>query len=124
MKKFSVLELLHPDGIASTSYILGSNCPENLRTEQPMESNGDAELFILAPSVEECISQGWLEAALKLMSRRLSQDGVGYVLILPRWRWRVIRWLHHAGLLMESSFWHFPSWSSSRYLVPIAPNPA
>jgi hypothetical protein len=119
MKKFSALEYLHPDGIAHTSIVLGSNCPEILYPELPHQFNGGAELFILAPSAKELNSQVWLEAAVQSMSDDLSADGIGYALVLPRQRRRVMKLLHSAGLIADTAFWHFPDWSSSRYLTPI-----
>src|SRR6266545_1048765 len=124
MKNFSMLELLHPDGFASTSVVLGGNCPEKLRPKLQREFAGQAELLILAPSAEDCRLPGWLESAVKSMSRQLAEDGVGYVLVPTQWRWKVVRLLHQAGLVMDSSFWHFPDWSSSRYLVPLELHPA
>ncbi len=119
MKKFSLLELLHPDGIAHTSLVLGSSCPEILRPELQERFDGNADLFILAPSGKESNSQVWLEAAVRAMSDYLAADGVGYVLVSPRYRWRVINMLYVAGLVIDSAFWHFPDSISSRYLIPM-----
>lgn len=119
MKKFSVLEYLHPDGFAHTSLVLGSNCPEILQPELQPRFDGSADLFILAPSVKESNSQTWLEAAAQAMSDYLSADGIGYVLVPPRWRWKIMSLLHNAGLVIDTAFWHFPDPSSSRYLAPI-----
>jgi aminoglycoside phosphotransferase len=119
MKKFSVLEYLHPDGIAQTSLLLGSNCPEILRPELQARFNGKADLFIISPSVKEATSQAWLEAAVQAMSAYLSADGIGYVLVSPRWRWKIINFLRDAGLVLDTAFWHFPDPSSSRNLTPI-----
>jgi aminoglycoside phosphotransferase len=124
MMKFSVLELLHPDGVARTSFVLGMNCPELLRPEPQKEAHEEMDLFILAPSAEECGSDRWLEAALQSMYHSLSADGIGYVLVPPRWRWKVMNLLNKAELITDTAFWHFPDWSSSRYLISMERNPA
>lgn len=124
MKKFSPLELLHPDGSANTSFVLGSDCPESLFPETNIGSEQKAELFVLAPSVKECRSDGWLEGAANSVAHRLSHDGVCYVLVPPPWRRRLIRLLSEADLVIDTSFWHFPDWTSSRYLVPLQRGPA
>lgn len=124
MMKISTLELLHPDGIANTSVVLGGNCPEKLRPEVEKQFNGTVELFILAPTAKECGLPGWLESAVKSMSGQLTDDGIGYVLVSRQWRRKVIRLLRQAGLVMDTSFWHFPNWSRSRYLVPLEREPS
>jgi hypothetical protein len=124
MSKFSALELIHPDGFARTALVLGKNCPGKLRPELPIMVDGTTDLFILAPSAEECGSEGWLEAAIQSLSQVLSADGIGYVFVTPRWRWMVMGKIHRAGLIMGTSFWHFPDWSSSRYMVSMERNSA
>ena len=124
MRRFSLLELIHPDGSANTSFVLGSNCPEHLYPELQIESDPKVALFIIAPSVEECRSEGWLEEAAKSVGQRLSEDGVCYVLLPLPWRRRMIRLLSQANLVIDLSFWHFPDWASSQYLVPLQHGPA
>jgi hypothetical protein len=121
---FSLLELLHPDGSASTSYVLGSNCPEHLSPEPQIEVDQKVALFVLAPSIQECQSEGWLEEAVNIIGHRLSDDGVCYMLVPLPWRLKVIRLLSQANLVIDSSFWHVPNWDSSRYLVPLQRGPA
>jgi hypothetical protein len=124
MSKFPVLEYLHPDGIASTCVVLGNNCPDGLRPNLQGAADGKADLFIFAPSAAECNLKSWLEASAKSMSNQLSEDGVGYVLVSRRWRGKVMRLLHRAGLVPDMAFWHFPDWYSSQFLVPIDRKPA
>jgi hypothetical protein len=122
MKKISALALLHPDGVAHTSFVLGGNCPEVLRPDLQKGSAGNTDLFILAPSRDEYSRKGWLEAAVQSMSQELSPDGIGYVFVPPLWRPSVLRLVRKAGLQMEASFRHLPDWPSSRSLVCIGRN--
>ena len=124
MKRNSLLELLHPDGNTSTSFVLGGNCPQNLFPELSIQTEQEIELFLLAPTTTECLSEGWLESAAKLVNQRLSDDGVCYMLVPPPWRLRTIRLLSQENLATDSAFWHFPNWATSSYLVPLQRAPA
>jgi hypothetical protein len=124
MKRFSLLELLHPDGSVGTSFVLGSNCPESLVPELRIESDEKVALLILAPSAKECQSGGWLEEAVEFISHRLSDDGICYMLVPPPWRLRVIELFSRANLVIDSAFWHFPDWASTQYLLPLQRGPA
>lgn len=118
-----MLELLHPDGSAGTSLVLGGNCPQTLLPESSIPSEQEIELFIVAPTAEECIKKGWLECAVASVNQRLSKNGVCYLLVPPHWRWKTIKLLSHAGLVMDTSFWHFPNWAASHYLIPLKQGP-
>ena len=118
-----MLELLHPDGAATTSFVLGGNCPQDLLEESSNRAEQKIGLFILAPTARECRAEGWLENATEFVHQRLSDDGVCYVLVPPYWRWKAIGLLAQAGLVRDSTFWHFPDWTSSHYLVPLQPAP-
>jgi hypothetical protein len=118
-----LLELFHPDGRACTSLVIGSNCPARLLPESRAESGEGAALVLLAPSVEECRKDGWLSWAAQQLASRLADDGVGYVLAPRRWRYRLARQLHGAGLRVGSPCAHIPDWESSLYLVPLAAGP-
>jgi aminoglycoside phosphotransferase len=123
MKRFSLLELLHPDGSASSSFVLGSNCPESLFPEPRIESDQKVALLVLAPSAKECQSEGWLNDAVNVVHHRLSDDGVCYLLLPLPWRLKIIRLLSRTNLVIDSSFWHFPDLASSQYLVPLQRGP-
>lgn len=120
----SLLELLHPDGSVSTSFVLGGNCPENLFPQISAHAGQKIELFILAPTVGECRTAGWLESAARSINEQLADDGVCYVLVPPSWRLKTIRFLAGASLVMDAAFWHFPHWTASHYLVPLQQYPA
>jgi thiamine kinase-like enzyme len=123
MKSFSLLELLHPDGTASISIVLGSNCPEALLPERQEALDQKAALLIIAPSARECQSEGWLEKSANFVNHHLADDGVCYVLVPIPWRWKMIRLLSRLTLVIDASFWHFPDWASSQYLVPLHRGP-
>lgn len=123
-ERISLLELLHPDGSANTSFVLGSNCPEKLLPESSPHAEQNIGLIILAPTGGEYRVEGWLESATRFVQQRLSDDGVCYLLVPPGWRGKTIRLLTRASLVRDLSFWHFPNWTSSHYLVPLQPGPA
>jgi hypothetical protein len=124
MKKFSPLELLHPDGSASTSVVLGSNCPESLFPPLTPQMERKVELFIIAPTATECKAPGWLDAAVGAADDYLSGDGLCYLLVPPPWRLKMLDLLSQTNLVIDSSFWHFPDCTSSQYLVPLQRAPA
>lgn len=123
MKRSTLIEILHPDGRTSSAQVIGSNCPAILLPERQNEAREETDLVILAPSAAECSRAGWLREAVLCMSGQLAADGVGYVLAPRRWRLKITRLLQEVGLLLEASFGHLPSWSTSHYLVPFAPAP-
>lgn len=118
LTKLSLLELLHPKCSAGKCLVIGSNCPEILLPESGPEITAEADLIILAPTIEECRDNGWLEEAVHCLASSLSTDGVGYMLIPERWRLRVDKLVHNFGLLIHMPVGHFPDWATSMYLVP------
>lgn len=123
MKRNSILELLHPDGNAKTSFVLGSNSPEDLFPQPLNAVDQQLDIIILAPTAKECRSEGWLESAAKFVDQHLAQDGVCYMLVPWPWRLKMIRLLSRVNLRIDSAFWHFPDWFSSLYLVPFQQAP-
>ncbi len=119
----SPLELLHPDGVAKRSIVIGSNCPALLLLKSSTAGES-ADLVLLAPTIAECRTSGWLEEAAQSVAQMLASDGVAYVLAPPRWRLRIISLLRHQGLLIGPLIAHLPDWTSNRYLVPLNPIPA
>ena len=118
----SLLEWFHPDGNPRASLVIGSNCPAALLPERQVGPGEDAALIILAPSVEESRTAGWLEGAARALTYRLEADGLGVVLAPPRWR-SVIAWhIARHGLKVEIPIGHVPDWSSNHYLVPFTRN--
>ena len=117
--RLSLLELLLPQGIASRSLVIGSNCPSLLLPESHMEDGERADLVILAPTVAECRTRGWLEEAMQLLAQRLETEGIAYVLAPPWWRLRLRHALHGYDLSIDLSIIHLPDQASNRYLVPL-----
>jgi len=120
----SLLELLHPDGIAHRSLLIGSNAPTTLLLQSRTEPGQYADLVILAPTVPECRTTGWLEEAAQSLARQLATHGVAYVVAPPRWRFRIKHLLHDHGLSVELPIIHLPDHAANRYLVPLSPAPA
>src|SRR5438094_1905296 len=83
-RRTSLLELLHPNGISKRSLVIGSNAPALLLPAPRVAAGEYADLVILAPSVTECHTPGWLETAAQSLARKLERDGVAYVLAQPR----------------------------------------
>ena len=120
----SLLELLHPDGIAKRILVIGSNCPAPLLPASCRAAGGHADVVVVAPTATECRAGGWLQKAAKLTSQTLAADGVAYVLTPPRWRLRIRAPLEKHGLSIDQAVVHLPSRVQSRYLVPLRSTPA
>ena len=120
----SLLELLHPDGTATQSLVLGSRCPVMLLPMSRMEASKYADLIILAPTATECRTSDWLQKAVQSVSQKLDANGVAYVLAPPWWRLRIRKLLTNHGLTIDQAIVHLPDQESSRYLVPLSPIPA
>jgi hypothetical protein len=119
----SLLGLLHPDGIAIRSFVLGSSCPASLRPRPRVMDGEYADLIILAPTVAECRISGWLQEAVQSISQKLEQDGLVYILAPPRWRLQITKLLSDHGLSIDQAIIHLPDQVASRYLVPLSPIP-
>ncbi len=123
-RRLSPLELLHPDGIAERSLLIGCSPLALLRPESSTRDGKNADLVLLAPTIAECRAGGWLESAVQLLAQKLAADGIAYVLAPPRWRLRIKSLLHWHGLWIETTIAHLPNLASSHYLMPIDPIPA
>ena len=119
----SLLELLHPDGTATRSLVLGNRCPTMLLPASRVESRY-ADLIILAPTVTECRTRGWLQKAAQVVSQKLDANGIAYVLAPLRWKLQISKLLSNHGLSLDQAIVHLPDQGSSRYLVPLSPIPA
>jgi hypothetical protein len=123
-RRISPLELFHPDGFAKRSFVIGSNCPAILLPESRGGIDEDVDLFLLAPSADECRKGGWLEQAVELLAGTLAADGFAYVHVPHRWRRRITTLLRYHNLTVDTPVVHIPDLRSSRYLVPLDVQPA
>ncbi len=123
-RRLSPLELLHPDGMAERSLLLGCSPLALLRPESSTGDVENADFVLLAPTIAECRAGGWLEGAVKLLAQRLTSDGIAYVLAPPWWRRRIKNLLRSHGLWVEATIAHLPNLASSHYLMPIDLIPA
>lgn len=123
-RALSLLELLHPDGIAIRSLVLGSRCPAMLRPCSSMTASEYADLVILAPTAAECRTSGWLQETVQSVNQKLESNGVAYVLAPPQWRLQITKLLSDHGFSIDQAIVHLPDQGSSRYLVPLSPIPA
>jgi len=123
-RDLSLLELLHPDGIAIRSLILGSRCPAMLEPCSSMTASEYADLAIVAPTAAECRTSGWLQEAVQSISQKLESNGVAYILVPPRRRLQIRKLLSDHGLSIDQEFIHLPDQGVSRYLVPLSPIPS
>jgi hypothetical protein len=104
-KRRSPLELLHPDGIALTSLVLGDSCPPGL---EPGGTEADVvELVVVAG--------GELGSALQTAATRLAPDGILFVAAHPRWATKAIE---AAGLAPGPALLNLRGAGSRRLLVP------
>jgi hypothetical protein len=120
----SPLELLHPDGIARRSIVLGSNCPTLLLPNSCQVPADHADFALLAPTDAECRVRGWLEERVRMMAHKIAPDGIIYVLVPRRLRLRIMSLLRQYGLSVGPLIAHLPDWGLSRYLLPLNPIPA
>lgn len=115
----SLIELVHPDGVVKRSLIIGSNCPAMLCAPARVQSSECVDLVVLAPTVTECRTKGWLHEALRLLDQRLATNGLAYVLAPRCWRVQIAWRLYRQGLSIAAAIVHLPNWEASRHLVPL-----
>ena len=114
----SILELLLPGGRAANALVLGDGCPERLRPAAPDGGAESCALVVVAPSGAE-VDRGWLSDSIERCAEALAPDGVAYVLVPRRARFRARRLLHSRGLVLEPPLLHLPSAADTRQLVPL-----
>jgi hypothetical protein len=78
-----------------------------------------ADLIVFSPTVAECRTRGWLQAASVSAAQQLAPDGVIYVLAPSVWRSRITKLLSQAGLSTGLSIAHLPNWDTNRHLMPL-----
>lgn len=121
--RISPLELLHPDGVARHSLVIGGNCPAMLLPELRDGAGRPADLILIAPTLAECRDYSWRVQAAQLAAGKLAAGGVVYVLAPPRWRRSIITLLSRHGLSIDLSIVHLPDWDSPRHLVLVPLEP-
>jgi hypothetical protein len=105
----SPLELLLPTGRANHSLQLGSrSLPSLLPAVPPSVTPTDIDLFLLAPTDQECTTPGWLAAAVHQIARSLAPDGLACLLVPPRHRPRLLRLLAQHQLTVAPPLLHYP----------------
>lgn len=117
----SILELLCPGSAAQRSYLIGAGCPPALAPTT--DRDGPYDLIVLSPTPAECANVDWLTAAARFIVENLSPDGVLYVLPPPHQSKALSRLVTENNLCIECSVIHHPDWNSSRYLIPLEPEP-
>jgi Ser/Thr protein kinase RdoA (MazF antagonist) len=121
-RRLASLELLHPDGMAPGTLVLGDNCPAALRPTSVAPAGAPADLVLLVPTAAQCRAGGWLAGAVGALARQLAPEGVVYAIVPPPWRWRAARLLRNAGLAREGALLHLPNATISRHLLPLRPD--
>jgi hypothetical protein len=122
LRRLSLLELLHPDGVARRAHVIGSGCPKGLAPARLVPPEEGLDLVVLAPAAAE-LTRGWFEGATQSLAGTLDSHGVAYLLVPRNWRLRARRLLSRHGLAVEAFLAHLPDWATSRYLVPLASGP-
>ncbi len=119
-----LLGLLHPDGSAARTLVLGRGCPDALVSgSRAWEDGARADLVVLAPTSRESSDRGWLRERAERAAAAVSPDGVVYVLAPPIARRRVLRRLRSRGVRPVLRLVHLPDASESRQLVPLERTP-
>lgn len=123
-QRHGLLGLLHPKGGARRVVSIGNDGLELHGPVSHDEPQQDADLVVFAPSPAECRSSGWLEAMFKQLDAHLAHDGVAYVLMPRRWRFKLTRLLRMHDLVLEVAMLHVPYAAAGHWLVPLRRTPA
>ena len=113
------LGVLHPRGFVRRVDVIGHNYPTPPQATPASWNVGQADLVVLAPTVGECRSAGWLAEAVRGLEGRLAENGLVYVMAPPWWRAAIRRQLKDHGLVEVMALVHLPSWKATHYLVPL-----
>ncbi len=119
----ALVDLLHPDGVATRVMVLGEACPPYLFTPDSRgtcdsTATAGADAVLIVPSRSQCRIPGWLEGAVDTADRTLAADGITYLIVARRWRQRAAQLLAARGLVVATALAHARQGSSSHYLVP------
>jgi hypothetical protein len=109
------LDMWHPTGAPRRRLALGHWAGAGDRGD-----NGPIDLVIVAPSPGEA-SRDWLERAIALSARRLSGDGLLWIVVPRRWRATAERALRRCDLALLDAVLAIPRWPRSAHLVPLVP---
>ena len=111
-----LLELLHPDGAAPRSVVLGSACPDRLRPSG-VEGEPPWDLAVVAPSPQEARSPTWRGDTTALIATSLRDDGLAYVLAPAGPRRAIRRDLALAGLRATDALLHLPGFATTELML-------
>lgn len=114
----SLIELLHPHGLATRVIGRGSALPVGV-TPSTVRQGQAVDLALLAPNTAECRRPDWLAKTAQEAAAQLAEDGLVYILAPPRCRGQARRALEALGLRVTMSLIHVPDSFATRYLIPV-----
>jgi hypothetical protein len=116
----SLLDLLHPDGVANRITVMGSAAPAMLRLgDRTAAMNGELlDAVVLAPDLTECRTANWLDDAVEAIAGGLASNGVVYVVAPRTWRRSVLRLLSQRGFIVEATYAHLRQGHATHYAIP------
>lgn len=115
----SVLELAHPQGMASNVLVLGKGCPRALLPELRPTRVDSADLIMIWPHRNERRSGAWFDRAVRTACEKLRANGAIFVAVSPTQRYRVSKQLRRRGIVVETAFLHLPDYGMTGCLVPM-----
>lgn len=117
------LSALHPLGAAR--HVLGIGGRAGAWTASTLKSDAKlaADVVVLAPSVAQCISRGWLAGATRLAFEALSTDGILHAVVPWFGRAYATRLLHQQGLETAPAISHFRMSGNTACHVPVQRQP-
>src|ERR1051325_5218061 len=84
---------------------------------------GKADLVIIAPTLNQCRTDGWLKDALQQTADTLDQHGLAYALIPRSWRSTLKALIFQQSLSIAQELVHAPDPTRTRYLLSLNPKP-
>lgn len=117
----AAVELLHPDGHAPASLILGQGC--RIASSSRVDGAATSDLIVLIPSSIEANSD-WLEMTIRHAAASLAPDGLVYLACRRGWRRRAAILLQRSGLVLETPVMHVPDVWSTSHLISLDPSTA
>jgi hypothetical protein len=108
------LELWHPSGVAPRRLSLGALAPPAHDCADPAE----AELVVVAPAADE-LDPAWLARSLTVAARRVSRDGLVWIVVPRRRRAAAEEAARRTGLHLIGAVILVPAWPGTAHFIPV-----
>jgi hypothetical protein len=108
------LELWHPSGVAPRRLSLGALAPPATGSADAAE----AELVVVAPAADE-LDGAWLVRSLIVAARRVSHDGLVWIVVPRRRRAAAEKAARRTGLHLIGAVMTVPAWPETAHFIPV-----